>query len=108
MDFFETVKQRRSVRKYFPTKVPESVVEKALDAALLAPNSSNMQPWEFYWVRSESKKARLVEACFNQFAAKTAAELIVVVARSDHWRRNQELMLKELDKQNLARGKRLT
>lgn len=47
MDFFEVVQKRRSVRKFTATAVPEAVIEKAIDAALIAPNSSNLQPWEF-------------------------------------------------------------
>ena len=98
MDFFETIETRRSVRKYHAEPVPESVIEKAIDAALLAPNSSNMQPWEFYWVRSEDKRRELVDACFRQAAARTAGELVVAVARRDTWRRNLQLMREAMKK----------
>lgn len=104
MDFFETVSKRRSIRKFHATKVPEEVINKALDAALLAPNSSNMQPWEFYWVRSKDKKQQLVEACFKQPAASTAQEIIVAVARKDTWKRNQGLMLQYLEKIKAPKG----
>lgn len=97
MDFFEVVEKRRSVRKYTSTKVPEDVVKKAIRATLKAPNSSNMQPWEFYWVRSEDKKKLLVEACLNQSAARTAGELVVAVSRMDTWNRNRKLVLKKLE-----------
>ena len=60
---------------------------------MLAANSSNLQPWEFYWVR-DSKKKDLVKACFSQNAAKTAQELIVAVSRIDTWKRNRNLILK--------------
>jgi nitroreductase len=93
MDFFTAVEERRSVRRYTPESVPADVVNRALDAALLAPNSSNMQPWEFYWVRSKTAKAELVKSCFSQPAARTAQELIVAVCRADTWQRNQGLML---------------
>ena len=59
MDFFELVNKRRSVRKFKDEKVPKEVITKSLDAALLAPNSSNLQPWEFYWVRTAEKKKKL-------------------------------------------------
>ena len=45
MEFFEVVKARRSVRQYTEEPVPEEVIQKALDAALIAPNSSNLQSW---------------------------------------------------------------
>lgn len=88
MDFFEAVERRRSIRRYKPVPVPETVIRKALEAAVLAPNSSNAQTWDFYWVRSTDKKEKLVKACLNQSAARTAAELIVVVASPKSWKRS--------------------
>lgn len=96
--FTGVVKSRRSVRIYDGTPVPPEVVAQCLDLAVLAPNSSNLQPWEFYWVRTPAKKAKLVEACLSQPAAKTAAELIVCVARTKSWPANSGLMLKYFDR----------
>jgi nitroreductase len=45
MEFFEAVVRRRSVRKFTPEAVPEAVIRKAFEAAILAPNSSNTQTW---------------------------------------------------------------
>ena len=98
MEFFETLEKRRSVRKYLPEPVPPGVIDKALSAALLAPNSSNLQPWEIYRITSPEKKTALVAACFDQSTAATAAELIVFTARTDTWRRNRALILEELEK----------
>jgi nitroreductase len=97
INLFEAIETRRSVRKYTNEPVPRSVIEKALDAALLAPNSSNLQPWEMYWVTNPEKKAQLVTACLSQSSAATAAELIVFVARTDTWRRNRALLLQTLN-----------
>jgi nitroreductase len=97
-EFFETVEARRSVRRYTPSVVPEEVVRKALAAALKAPNSSNIQPWEFYWVKSASQKSALIEACFSQGAARTASHLVVAVSRLDTWKRNRDLLLKQMEK----------
>jgi len=94
MDFFDLVKKRRSVRKFSNENVPDEVILKALKTALLAANSSNLQPWEFYWVKDDIKKEDLIKACFSQNAAKTAQELIVAVSRIDTWKRNRNLILK--------------
>ena len=82
-NFARVVRNRRSVRVYDGTPVPESVMRQCLELALLAPNSSNLQAFEFYWVRSPEKRAALVKACFSQNAAATAAELVVCVGRID-------------------------
>jgi nitroreductase len=86
MDFFEVIKSRRSVRRYTNTPVPEAVIEKAFEASLLAPNSSNLQTWKFFWVRSSDKKEKLVKACLSQGAARTAQELVVIVASPSLWK----------------------
>lgn len=100
LDFFDLVRQRRSIRKFSNESVPDEIIMKALNAALLAANSSNLQPWEFYWVKDKSKKKDLVKACFSQNAAETAQELIVAVSRIDTWKRNRDLILNDLKKNN--------
>jgi nitroreductase len=99
--FTELVNNRRSCRVYTDESIPEEIMHKCLDIALLAPNSSNMQPWEFYWVRSPEKRKRLNSYCLDQSTAKTAAEMIVVVARRDTWKRNSKLMLKVFEESEL-------
>lgn len=96
IEFEKVVRSRRSTRVYSDEPIPESVVRKCLELATLAPNSSNLQCWEFYWVRDTNKKQELVECCLGQPAAATAQELIVCVARLDTWRRNSKMMLEHL------------
>ena len=99
MDFFELVNKRRSVRKFTKEIIPEEVINKALNHATWAANSSNLQPWEFYWVKEDKiKKKQLVEACFSQSAARTAQELVVAVSRIGTWRRNRELLIQDYKK----------
>ena len=93
MDFFAAVEARRSVRKYTDKLVPAETIHKAIDAALNAPNSSNMQTWKIFWVQDKQKKAALVEACFSQGAAKTAQELVVFSVDRKEWRNSQKAIL---------------
>lgn len=88
--FAQVVESRRSVRRFTEEAIPDEVVERCLDLALLAPTSSNLQCWEFYRVVDPAKKQAVVEACLSQPAAATAAELIVAVARVDTWQRNTQ------------------
>lgn len=101
--FKAVVNSRRSIRVYDATPIPESVMRECLEIALLAPNSSNLQTWEFFWVRSPEKKAELVRLCLSQPAARTAQELVVAVARPDFWKINRERMLEVLT-QNGEKG----
>ena len=99
-EFEKVVRSRRSVRVYTDEPIPEQIMRRCLQLAVLAPSSSNLQPWEFYWVRDRYKKQQLVQFCLNQPAAATAKELIVCVARLDTWPRNRNIMLQTLADSN--------
>ena len=98
-EFLKVVQSRRSVRVYTDEQIPDDIVHKCLDIALLAPNSSNLQPWEFYRIKTSDKKKMVAKFCYNQPAARTASELIVCVARRDTWSKHAKQML-ELINQN--------
>ncbi|MHA7130306.1 nitroreductase family protein [Algoriphagus namhaensis] len=88
MNFFEAVKSRRSVRIFDQTEpFDHDLVGKALEAAILSPNSSNLQLYQFIRVpESSALKDPLAELCMRQKAATTARELILVVTRRDLWK----------------------
>jgi len=100
MDFFEVVTKRRSIRKFTSDEVPEVQMRKAFEAALLAPNSSNTQTWDFYWVRTATKKEALVKACMSQSAARTAKELVVITANPDLWKRSNQGLIQFIESVN--------
>ena len=96
-EFKKIVESRRSVRVFNDDSVDPDELKECLELALLAPTSSNLQCWEFYWVRSNENKEKLKEYCLNQSAARTAQELIVCVARLDTWRKNRNKILDNLN-----------
>jgi nitroreductase/ketosteroid isomerase-like protein len=59
---FDTVKNRRTVRKFKPTPVPQDHLLKILDAARFAPTAGNQQPWIFLVIRDRAKLDSLKEA----------------------------------------------
>lgn len=92
-EFRKVVMSRRSVRRFDDTPLPDAVLNDCIDMALLAPNSSNLQPWEFHVVRTPALRKELAAACLGQNAAKTAQALVVIVARLDTWEEHCDLML---------------
>ena len=95
-NFDQVIRARRSVRVFEETPVPKEVIEKALEHALLAPNSSNLQPWHFVWVNSTEGKEALTKACLSQSAARTAREFIIIIARTKTWPKIQKEMIAKL------------
>lgn len=97
--FDQIVNYRRSCRK-FDTEfdLPQDVVERSLRRAVLAPNSSNLQLWEFYRIRTPEKVQEVAGYCLNQQGAQTASELVVFVARPDLWKNRIEAHLARIKK----------
>lgn len=105
--FDEIIERRRSVRIYDENApIDDAIIRKALERATLAPNSSNMQTWEFYWVKSAEIKQKIAYACMSQSAARTAPHLVVFVTRQDKWRERAQWHLDYL--KNKFAGKELT
>ena len=97
--FDQLVQDRRSVRVYdAEAAFDHDAVKRSLERAVLAPNSSNMQLWEFYRVKSHEKLKTLAWMCMNQKAAKTAREMVVVVSRRDLWKKRQQALVKEMQR----------
>ncbi len=96
--FTEIVNNRRSVRIYDQEAAynPE-IVTKSLELAIMSPNSSNMQLWEFYRIKSEEAKKRVSYFCLDQSAAKTAAEMVVFVARPDKYKKSIQFNLDAIE-----------
>ena len=86
----EAIKHRRSVRVFKNEAIDEQKVKECIQLATLAPTSSNLQLWEFYHIISPEIIQEIAKASFNQTAAKTAQQIVVVVARKDLWRKRMQ------------------
>ena len=95
----EAIHYRRSVRVFDADKTLDTEkVKTCIQNAILAPNSSNMQLWEFYHITSPTTIQKIARFCFDQNAAKTAQQLVVVVVRKDLWRKRVKANLNYLKK----------
>ncbi len=65
MSIFDVIQNRRSVRSYTTTPVPEEHITKILDAGRMAPTAGNQQPWKFLVVRDRSKIDELMSTCIK-------------------------------------------
>jgi nitroreductase len=102
----EAIEYRRSVRKYDSNKpINAELVKICLEKARLAPNSSNLQLYEFYHITSEKVLREISKACFDQPAAKTAQQMVVFVTRKDLWKKRSLANLDFLDEQFNKREK---
>ncbi len=57
MNVREAILERRTVHRYSPEPIPEGAVERALEAAVAAPNHKLTNPWRFTRVGPEGRQA---------------------------------------------------
>jgi len=93
-EFQKVIDSRRSVRIYEKEPLPEKIIRQCLHNALLAPNSSNLQPWEIYHIVDPAIRQLMNKACLDQIAARTAATLFVAVARTNTWQQHAQEMVR--------------
>jgi nitroreductase len=86
----EAIKYRRSIRVFKSEPIDEQKVKECIELASLAPTSSNMQLWEFYHIVTPGIIQEIATASFDQNAAKTAQQMVVVVVRKDLWRQRAQ------------------
>lgn len=103
MTFAEIIHYRRSVRHYKKMPIDPLKVKHCLELATLAPNSSNMQLWEFYHISTPEILKELSLACLNQESATTAQQMVVFVTRQDLYLKRAKLML-ELETKNVLKN----
>ncbi len=82
MDAVETLKTRRSVRKFLDKSIPKEIIEDIINCARLAPSANNIQPWEFVVATEESTRKKLSEICDHGKFIKDAPVCIVVFCKN--------------------------
>jgi len=81
MNLLETIKGRRSIRRYQSKEIPEDVLQKILEAVQWSPSWANTQCWELVLVKDPAIKESLqgIMAKGNP-AKKSIVEAPVVIA----------------------------
>jgi len=81
--FFKIVEERRSIRKYKRSDIPQKDLRKILEAARLAPSASNNQPWRFIIVKDQKMKEFLARSLGPQPFVADASVVILVLGDPD-------------------------
>lgn len=94
----EAIAQRRSVRNFKPDQLSPEVLKQLVEAARLAPSTSNIQPWRFLVVTDSQEKKQLRALAANQGFIEEAPAVFVCCADLDVYqpgttrRKGQELI----------------
>ncbi len=75
-----TIKKRRSVRRFDGTRIADEYMEQILEAGRWAPSGANAQPWRFIVVTEKEKLKSIAERCYYKaFKSRHVGEAGAVV-----------------------------
>lgn len=86
MEFYETVRRRRSIRAYLKKPVPDDIFRRIMDAARLAPSAKNLQPWKFIVIKDDIRKKEIARICKERTWIADASVIIAGVATNPDYR----------------------
>ena len=84
MNTLETIRSRRSVRKYKEgADIPKEDLKQILEAAMMAPSACNTRPWEFVVLQDRDKLNALMKVHPYVSMLRTASLAIIVCAKPE-------------------------
>lgn len=81
----ETIRHRRSVRRFRPDPVPEALLNELLELTMEAPSSWNFQSRSVVAVRDPSAREALSRAAYGQRQPREAPLTLVFLAETGRW-----------------------
>jgi nitroreductase len=84
MNVMQTIRERRSVRKYKPKQVDKEKLQLVLEAGRLAPSANNRQEWRYVVVTDGQIRDQLCRAAANQTFVAQAPVVIACCAETNN------------------------
>ncbi|WP_410513668.1 nitroreductase family protein [Paenibacillus sp. BR2-3] len=97
-EFSKVIRERHSVRKYDPSwKISDEEIKELLGEAILAPSSSNLQPWRFIVINNQELKEKLLPVANNQQQVVDASAVIAVLGDTEAYRNAETIFDQALE-----------
>lgn len=83
MDFFETVKKRKSIRAFLDKEIEKEKLDKLLETINAAPSAGNLQSYKIALVRNKQLKQAVAEGALRQgFIAQAPLALVFLADKA--------------------------
>jgi len=86
-DFFQVLRERRSVRAYLSKPIPPEALTLLGEAVSLAPTACNRQPFLFQVVLDANRRARIAEVYRQPWLRQAPAIVLAIGNPQQAWRR---------------------
>ncbi|KHE67092.1 nitroreductase family protein [Halobacillus sp. BBL2006] len=101
-DFLTVANERRSVRQYDADyKIEKSEIREILETAILAPSSSNLQPWRFLVIEDQAEKERLSPIANGQQQITDASVVIAILGDKKAYKNADQIYSQIAEKGNM-------
>jgi nitroreductase len=97
VDFLKLAEARRSVRAYLDKPVEEEKLTQVLEAALLAPTASNLQPFRLIVVHTRGKQADLRRLYDREWFVQAPLVICACGVPAEAWVRSDGTRLHHVD-----------
>lgn len=87
MDFYDVIKQRKSVRSYMEDPIPEESLARMMEAVSLAPSACNCQPFRFVVVFNAAIRAKITACYGRDWLGLAPAIVLAVGCDAEAWKR---------------------
>ncbi|ODS40157.1 nitroreductase [Candidatus Altiarchaeales archaeon WOR_SM1_SCG] len=92
MNLNETIKNRRSIRKFKDMQIEDEKITKILDAGRWAPSGLNNQPWRFYLPGKEEKEKLAGFTKYSHVIKNCASCVCVYLDKNSVYDRTKDVM----------------
>lgn len=91
-DLFTLIRARQSIRSYDPNwQISEQEIREMIGEAVLAPSSSNLQPWRFLVIHDPVLKEKLLPIANNQKQVVEASATIVLLGDTEAYKQADKI-----------------
>jgi nitroreductase len=111
LNFFEVIKNRRSIRKYQDKNVEREKLQKILEAARIAPSAMNRQPYQLFVVINQDILSKIESACNQQWKAPIMIAVVCVPKEAwvrddgeEFWKADAAIMMNQVSLAAFAEG----
>ena len=87
MEFYEVLRERRSIRGYQSAEIPRPILDRIAEAVNLAPTACNLQPFLFQFLTSPEKKKPACQCYPQPWLAEAPVVVLALGNRETAWKR---------------------
>ena len=87
MDFYDVIRNRRSIRAYKPDPIEPQKLDRILQAGRLAPSACNLQPWAFVLITDPDVRKNFIKVYKQAWLVQAPVILVICADTKRAWKR---------------------